>query len=150
MKNKKIPYSFALPIIASCESGLPLHSLTGNLFMNEFSEISIKKLVEKNQHPFLGQCGIYKLYHLAYPDRFYIGSARRTRHKKESQRGFYRRFIEHLNHIKNKKHTSLALQNVVELHGINGLRFEILEIIGNAKRVEILKREQYYMDTLRP
>jgi group I intron endonuclease len=98
----------------------------------------------------LTKVGIYKITHLAKPIVFYIGSASSTFNGKKSQKGFYRRFLEHLRALEHKKHHSKYLQNVVNKYGIEGIRFEILEIIDSTDRNFILEREQYYLDTLNP
>ena len=98
----------------------------------------------------LTSLGIYKIYHNQKPDLFYIGSASGTSGKKKCEVGFYRRFREHLRHLEKNKHGSNYLQNVVNKYGIEGLRFEILEIVESTDRSIILLREQYYLDTLNP
>lgn len=94
--------------------------------------------------------GIYKITHLSKTDLFYIGSASGNFNGKKCQKGFYRRFLEHLRALKHKNHDSKYLQNVVNKHGIDGIRFEILEIVETDDRKLILEREQYYLDTLEP
>jgi len=98
----------------------------------------------------LTKLGIYKITHLSKKDIFYIGSASGTFNGKKCQKGFYRRFLEHLHFLEHDKHTSKYLQNVVNKYGIEGIRFEILEIVETEDRKVILEREQYYLDTLKP
>jgi group I intron endonuclease len=98
----------------------------------------------------LTQLGIYKISHLSKPDLFYIGSATANRKVKDCQKGFYRRFLEHLHFLENNKHTSKYLQNVVNKYGLQDIRFEILEIVETEDRNVVLEREQYYLDTLKP
>ena len=98
----------------------------------------------------LTKLGIYKISHVNKPDLFYIGSASSIYVKKGIQRGFYIRFWHHINDLKLKKHDSKYLQNVVNKYGIEGIRFEILEIVETEDRKVILEREQYYLDTLKP
>jgi group I intron endonuclease len=93
--------------------------------------------------------GVYKITHVQKPDLFYIGSASSYNNKK-IQKGFYIRFYHHLKDLRNNKHNSKYLQNVVNKYGIEGIRFEILEIIDSTDRNIILEREQYYLDTLNP
>lgn len=93
----------------------------------------------------LGETGVYKIYHINSPDKVYVGSASRDSHYKESQRGFYRRFIEHLRMLKLNSHHSQYLQNAINKHGIEGLRFEILEVCDRSVTIE---KEQHYIDTL--
>jgi group I intron endonuclease len=98
----------------------------------------------------LTKLGIYKIIHVNKSDLFYIGSASGTFNGKKCQKGFYRRFLEHLRALENKKHDSKYLQNVVNKYGIEGIRFEILEIVDTDNRKIILEREQHYLDLLNP
>jgi len=98
----------------------------------------------------LTKLGIYKISHINKPDAFYIGSASGNRKVKDCQKGFYRRFLEHLHFLEHKSHNSRYLQNVVNKYGIKGIRFEILEIVDTDNRKIILEREQYYLDLLNP
>tara|TARA_R110000868_G_scaffold333457_1_gene594288 strand:- start:231 stop:851 length:621 start_codon:yes stop_codon:yes gene_type:complete len=98
----------------------------------------------------LTSLGVYKIYHVAKADVFYIGSASANRDVKACQKGFYRRFLEHLHYLEHNKHSSKYLQNVVNKYGIEGLRFEIIEVVNSTDRTHILEREQYYLDLLKP
>jgi len=98
----------------------------------------------------LTSLGVYKIYHIAKSNVFYIGSASANRNVKACQKGFYRRFLEHLHHLEHNKHSSKYLQNVVNKYGIEGLRFEIIEVVDSTDRAHILEREQYYLDLLKP
>jgi len=98
----------------------------------------------------LTKLGIYKISHASKPDLFYIGSASSIYVKKGIQRGFYIRFWHHINDLRLNKHCSKYLQNVVNKYGIEGIRFEILEIVETEDRNIILEKEQYYLDSLNP
>lgn len=98
----------------------------------------------------LTKLGIYKITHLSKADIFYIGSASGTFNGKKCQKGFYKRFLEHLRALEHKKHDSKYLQNVVNKYGIESIRFEILEIVETEDRKVILEKEQYYLDLLNP
>jgi len=98
----------------------------------------------------LTSLGVYKIYHVAKADVFYIGSASGTMGKKACQLGFYNRFRRHLHYLEHNKHDSKYLQNVVNKYGIEGLRFEIIEVVDSTDRAYILEREQYYLDLLNP
>jgi group I intron endonuclease len=99
---------------------------------------------------YLTKKGVYKISHISKEGIFYIGSASGNRNVKACQKGFYRRFLEHLYNLEHKKHDSKYLQNVVNKYGIEGIRFEILEIVETEDRNIILEREQYYLDLLSP
>lgn len=98
----------------------------------------------------LTKLGIYKISHIDKSNLFYIGSASSTFNGKKCQKGFYRRFLEHLRALEHNKHDSKYLQNVVNKYGIEGIRFEILEIVETEDRNVILEKEQYYLDSLNP
>jgi hypothetical protein len=98
----------------------------------------------------LTQCGVYKIHHIKKPKFFYIGSASGILGKKKSTLGFYRRFLEHLHKLEHNTHSSPFLQNVVNKYGLNGLRFEILEVVDSKDRNTIVEREQYYIDLIQP
>jgi hypothetical protein len=98
----------------------------------------------------LTSLGVYKIYHVAKADVFYIGSASGTQGKKACQLGFYNRFRQHLRTLEKNKHSSKYLQNVVNKYGIEGLRFKIIEVVNSTDRTYILEREQYYLDLLNP
>jgi hypothetical protein len=98
----------------------------------------------------LTSLGVYKIYHVSKANVFYIGSASANRDVKACQKGFYRRFLEHLHYLEHNKHDSKYLQNVVNKYGIEGLRFEIIEVVNSTDRSYILEREQYYLDLLSP
>lgn len=98
----------------------------------------------------LTSVGIYKMYHIKNNDLFYIGSAKRTNGKKKCLNGFYRRFLEHIHYFENKKHNCFDLQKVVNESGVEGIRFEVLEVLDGLDSNYILSREQFYMDTLKP
>jgi len=94
--------------------------------------------------------GIYRIHHIKKPNVYYIGSSSRTTGSCDSKKGLYRRFLEHIHFLEKQKHTSIYLQNVVNKYGIEGLRFEILELTESTDRDYILKREQYYIDLMKP
>lgn len=98
----------------------------------------------------LSNIGIYKITHTAKPEVFYIGSASRIKGTKLSNKGFYKRFLEHLRALTHNKHSSKYLQHVVNKYGIAGIRFEIIEVLPNTSKSIILTREQHYLDTLKP
>jgi hypothetical protein len=98
----------------------------------------------------LTKLGVYKIYHASKANIFYIGSASGTQGKKACEVGFYNRFRQHLRALEKNKHSSKYLQNVVNKYGIDGLRFEIIEVVDSTDRTYILEREQYYLDKLNP
>lgn len=113
-------------------------------------ETIINKLFEASEISNLFKKGIYKIHHISKPELCYIGSASRSRSNRSSQKGFYVRFREHLRALEKGNHTSNYLQNVVNKYGIDGIRFEILEVLETTDRNLIFQKEQYYIDTLKP
>lgn len=91
--------------------------------------------------------GVYRIYHKSKPKIEYIGSTSVNYRNKPSSIGFWCRFGTHLSLLRNGKHHSKFLQRVVNKYGINGVRFEIIEICNPE---DSLKREQYYIDLRSP
>ena len=99
----------------------------------------------------LGQIGVYSIHHVHNASNLYIGSTSKL--KKDSRKthhGFYKRFYDHVRSLKLNLHHSKYLQNVVNKHGIEGLVFNILEVCEHLTPDEIIKREQCYIDKLKP
>jgi group I intron endonuclease len=70
----------------------------------------------------------------------YIGSASRQGKKYNHQNGFNHRWRGHLNHLKNKTHSSKKLQNAYNKYGIQSIEFEILEYAAPSQCIEIEQR----------
>jgi len=70
-------------------------------------------------------------------NRIYIGSAI----------NLYNRMHTHLTHFKKNCHRNCKLQRFVNKYGIENIYFECLEL---CKKENLVKREQYYIDTLNP
>lgn len=100
----------------------------------------------------LGKIGVYTIHHLNKPENLYVGSTSKI--KKENRKthhGFYKRFYDHLRSLNINTHHSKYLQNVVNKYGIEGIVFKIIEICDESLSVdEIRKREQHYIDLLKP
>lgn len=60
---------------------------------------------------------------------------------------FFNRLSRHLLNLRKSKHCNYKLQKVCNKYGVDGFRFEILEICEPSL---CLEREQFYMDTLKP
>lgn len=103
--------------------------------------ITLKRFINNKEN--LDKNGVYKIYHLSKPNIYYIGSTFRT-HKKICKKGFYGRWIEHFSALNRKTHHSKYLQNVINKYGIEGLRFEIIEIIENNELTR--EKEEYYIN----
>lgn len=88
--------------------------------------------------------GVYTIEHLSKPGLYYVGSASCTS-KKNS--GFHNRWGGHLSHLRNNKHDNAKLQNVVNKYGLDGIRFEILEITSPEQAIY---SEQYWINMLQP
>lgn len=107
------------------------------------NSVTVGKLLANTNKEDLYKQGIYKIYHINNVNLFYIGSASST----AKYRGFSHRFHRHLRDLKLKKHRNNKLQNYVNKHGLEGIRFEILEICS--PELCIIK-EQEYLDLLKP
>lgn len=98
----------------------------------------------KSNYSDIHKTGIYRIYHVDKPDIFYIGSATSNKRWRE---GFKQRWICHIKELKSNSHHSPFLQRVVDKYGIEGLRFDIIEICSYE---QCLEREQYWLDTVKP
>src|SRR5689334_15389338 len=89
--------------------------------------------------------GIYKITNILN-NKFYIGSAVSCG----------RRWNIHKCHLLKNKHHSKYLQNTFNKYGLNNFTFEIIELVedfANDKAILkecLLRREQYYIDSLKP
>lgn len=81
--------------------------------------------------------GIYKIINLIN-NKIYIGSAVNFRERKNI----------HLYHLRNNKHHSQYLQKSFNKHGEENFVFEVLEFVENKEN--LIEREQFYIDTLKP
>lgn len=81
---------------------------------------------------------IYKISSIIKPERIYIGSAV----------NYYGRKAVHLSQLSNNKHGNNKLQRHFNKYGNCDLVFSIVENVPS--RNDLLKREQYYIDTLSP
>lgn len=78
--------------------------------------------------------GIYKITNITN-NKFYIGSSVNINKRK----------LHHLHLLRNSKHGNTYLQKSWNKYGEKSFDFEILEFCEN-----IIEREQYYIDTLKP
>lgn len=81
---------------------------------------------------------IYKINSVLYPDKLYIGSAV----------NFSKRKSIHLHWLKKGKHSNKKLQNHFNKYGINDLSFQVVEVVTD--KSNLLNREQFFIDTLKP
>jgi group I intron endonuclease len=81
--------------------------------------------------------GIYKIQSISRPERIYIGSAVNIN----------RRWAIHLSTLKHFKHHSVKLQRHYNKYGIADLLFTIL--LGCNKE-DLIKTEQYFLDSYKP
>lgn len=80
--------------------------------------------------------GIYKIINLVN-NKIYIGSSNNIK----------KRFSHHKHSLINNKHYNKYLQNSFNKYTINNFKFEILE---ECSKENLLIREQYYLDLLKP
>jgi group I intron endonuclease len=85
---------------------------------------------------FKNKSGIY-IIKTKVNNRFYIGSAI----------NLYSRMHTHLTHLKQNKHCNLKLQRFVNKYGIENLFFECIELCD---KENLITKEQFYIDTLKP
>ena len=101
------------------------------IIKNIFLLIKLQKMNSK---------GIYKILNLTN-NKLYVGSA-------TSSGGFKKRWNEHKSGLKRGVHSNKHLQYAWNKYGEDNFKFEIIEVINDVN--EVLKREQYYLDTLLP
>ncbi len=82
--------------------------------------------------------GIYKIHFIGRENSFYIGSAINISERK----------IRHKHHLKIGIHKNQHLQRLYNKHGSENIVFTTVEIVDDASQLII--REQYYMDILKP
>lgn len=80
--------------------------------------------------------GIYKIVNLIN-NKFYIGSAV----------SLLNRYHTHKNSFVKNKHKNQHLQNSINKYDISNFKFEVIELCS---KEELLIKEQYYIDTLKP
>lgn len=80
--------------------------------------------------------GIYKISS-TFDDRCYVGSAC----------NLYDRYHKHKKALRNNSHFNGKLGNFVKKYSLSSLTFEIIEYCSKS---DLIKREQYYLDTLKP
>ena len=80
--------------------------------------------------------GIYSIVSLIN-GRMYIGSAR----------SFRKRWNVHRHKLRMNKHANIHLQRIYNKYGDGNLIYVVLE---TCKDVDLIKREQYYLDTVKP
>ena len=80
---------------------------------------------------------IYKILNIKTND-FYIGSAT----------NYYSRKSIHIKELKENKHHNNILQNSWNKHGESFFEFSIIEIVSD--KLDLINREQFYIDSLNP
>ena len=81
--------------------------------------------------------GIYKIDSKLKPERIYIGSAI----------SISNRWNQHLHYLRKNKHQSLKLQRHYNKYGESDLSFSVL--LG-CDKIDLIKTEQYFLDSYRP
>jgi hypothetical protein len=80
---------------------------------------------------------IYKIFNKITSD-FYIGSTN----------NYIKRFSEHKRQLRKNIHHNSILQNSYNKYGLDCFIYEIIEYVDNKE--DLLKKEQYYLDILKP
>lgn len=81
--------------------------------------------------------GIYKIINI-YDNKVYVGSSIDIK----------RRWHEHKKELRKNKHCNLHLQFAWNKYGEQNFQFEIIEIVDNPTKENLLNREQYWIDKL--
>ena len=85
---------------------------------------------------YLNKSGIYRIINVIN-NKFYIGSAINLRKRRNT----------HFEQLNNNKHHSIYLQRSYNKYGSNNFKFEVLEFVD---KNELIEKEQYFIDTLKP
>jgi len=93
----------------------------------------------------LGKTGVYAIVNKVN-DKFYVGSAARVNQYK-SRNGFYSRWKEHLQKLRQSKHHSRYLQNAWNKYGEENFEFRILHFCPPEDCIQF---EQIYLNLLCP
>lgn len=89
--------------------------------------------------------GVYTIKHLSKPEQYYVGSSSSMNNTYSI--GFYNRWTKHLDDLKKNRHCNKKLQRFVNKYGLDGIRFEILEICPPEHCISM---EQYWINMLDP
>lgn len=81
--------------------------------------------------------GIYEIRSVLKPNMFYIGSAVNLKGRKSV----------HFSLLRDKKHDNIKMQRHANKYGIGDLIFTVIE---NCNREDLIEREQFYIDGLKP
>lgn len=84
--------------------------------------------------------GIYKIQSKLKPERCYVGGSKKLQ----------RRIWRHRTELMCNKHYNIKLQRHVNKYGFDDLSFEVLEKFEFVSKEHLLKREQYYLDLIKP
>lgn len=105
----------------------------------------MKNILKTYQIEQLAKTGIYKIT-CTHNNKVYIGSACGLGEGKSYKRkGFYRRWMAHINDLNQNKHRNRYLQNSWNKYGADSFTFEILEYC-NKEDAKTL--EDYYIEVL--
>lgn len=107
----------------------------------------LKHLFSNRDLELMDSMGVYKIFHVKKPNSIYIGSTVSGKRREGWRGGFYTRWSKHLDILKKNQHYSARLQDTVNKYGINGIRFQIIEITNKEQARE---REKYFINTLNP
>lgn len=110
------------------------HTIEKHIFIE--SEISL-----------MNNTGVYKMWHERKPKLFYIGSTMYVRSKETWKSGFYTRWNQHISRLQSELSSVTGMKAIVKKYGIEGLRFQIIEICD---REICREREMEYIKQLNP
>lgn len=100
----------------------------------------IKHISKASEIQMLSMIGVYKMWHLMDSERCYVGSTSNTNKTKNALTGFYTRWSSHLSELRRGTNVSVGdLQSIVNKHGIEGIRFSILDFVITEKNAESVR-----------
>lgn len=104
---------------------------------------TILKYTEESEDSIKKQ-GVYKMYHLSDLDEnIYIGACAKNKSVVHSSTGFIGRWKDHILKLKNKTHKSKKFQDIVNEHGLDGVRFSVVEFLEDGSDFD--ERERFWV-----
>ena len=89
---------------------------------------------KKDYSTITDESGVYMIKSILNPNLIYIGSSKNLR----------KRYREHYNELRNKKHKNKKLQNYVNKYGINSLNFFVHIIEKDLNKIRVLEKEEIH------
>lgn len=114
--------------------------------MTKLNRLKNPSIFHKEKEEDLYKIGIYCIYFLHNPTKYYVGSTGIQNTNVKSSKGFWCRWRLHLWNLGKNQHHSKYLQNTYNKHGEDTIKFKILELVDNPNI--LIEREQFWINSL--